>query len=270
MLSKNGSEMGPYQLHEVIGLITKREVELFDYIYDEDSSDWILLTEHTDVTNALKAQKPKAPPTKKTSENIAASPVASAPAPQVTPVVSNRSPHEVEWFIMKGESQFGPFAVRDLVRLMQEKTLFEFDFVWNASMQGWKRLAELPEFSKEKIQGLLGNPEAKEVFFKRQHERKPFTGRVIVHNRDDFWIAEGKEISEGGMGVFVKNSLIVPGQTLYFHVEGHDGKPGFNVQGEVVSKQFVGTTRSRNQKVEYGVRFIKETQKKPEQLQKAG
>lgn len=262
MLSKNGSEMGPYQLHEVINLITKREVELFDYVYDEGSSDWILLTEHADITKALKAQKPKAPPVKKAVEKKAAAPV--------IPIASNKSPHEVEWFIMKGESQFGPFGVCDLVRLMQEKTLFEFDFVWNASMSGWKRLAEIPQFSKEKIKDLLSNPESKEVFFKRQHERTPFKGRVIVHNRNEFWIAEGKEISEGGMGVFVKNSLIVPGQTLYFHVEGHDGKPGFNVQGEVVSKQFVENTRSRNQKVEYGVRFIKETQKKPEQLPKAG
>src|SRR5690606_34848204 len=147
--------------------------------------------------------------------------------------------HQVEWFVMKGQSQFGPFGAADLVRLMQEKTVFEFDFVWNASMKDWKRVAEIPDFSKEKIQSY------KSSFFKREHTRKPLEGRIIVHNGTDFWMAEGKEISNGGMGLFIKDTMITPGQVLQFHVPGSDGREAFNVKGEVVSKQFIGEARTR-------------------------
>jgi hypothetical protein len=39
MVSKNGSEMGPLNLGEVIALITDRKIELFDYIFDEAKGD---------------------------------------------------------------------------------------------------------------------------------------------------------------------------------------------------------------------------------------
>lgn len=252
-LSKNGSELGPYTLNEVIALITKREVELFDYIYDENGQDWILLTEHPDITQALKAQKPKSPP--KTVAEPAKAREPASPSPS--------SPHEVEWFIMKGESQFGPFSASDLLRLMQEKTLFEFDFVWNSSMKDWQRLAEIPEFSKENIQSLFKRPETKASFFQRQHERKPFNGKVIVHDHNQFWLAEGKEISEGGMGLFIKDALIVPGQVLNFHVKADGDRPPFNMKGEIVSKQFVGGARVRSERIEYGVKFLKTEKSAP-------
>lgn len=263
-LSKNGSELGPYSLSEVIALITKREVELFDYIYDEGAQDWILLTEHPDITKALKAQKPKGPPkvSKPESEKVESS-KEHKPIPAPSRSASPSSPHDVEWFILKGESQFGPFATSDLLRLMQEKTLFEFDFVWNSSMKDWQRLAEIPEFSKENIQALYKSPENKGSFFQRQHERKVFSGKVVVHDHNQYWLAEGKEISEGGMGLFIKDALIVPGQILNFHVKADGDRPAFNVKGEIVSKQFVGGARLRSERIEYGVKFLKAEKSAP-------
>lgn len=262
-LSKNGSEMGPYTLAEVVQMITKREVELFDYIFDETQNDWILLTEHADITQGLKANKPVAPkksappPVPETEKTVVATPAAP-----IAPVLSipKSSPHDVEWFVMKGQAQFGPFGTHELVRLMQEKSLFEFDFVWNASMKDWKRLAEIPQFSKESIQALAKTKEGKDAFFKRQHARNPYKGQVIVHDGNQFWIASGKEISDGGMGLFISNSMIVPGQVLTFHVKADKDRPAFNVKGEIVSKQFVQNARNRNHKVEYGVKFIREEQ----------
>jgi len=260
MLSKNGSEMGPFSLSEVLSLITKREVELFDYIFDEAAQDWILLTEHADVTTGLKANKPKSQPK-----------IVQAPTADATPASKKAAPvqngvHEVEWFVMKGESQFGPFQMKDLIQLMQEKSLYEFDFVWNASMADWKRLAEIPEFSKEKIKNLVAQSGTKEAFFKRSHARQPFESKVIVHNGKDYWVACGKEISDGGMGIFVKDAMIVPGQILHFHVKEQNGQPAFNVTGEVVSKQYMDKTR--HQKIEYGVKFLRE--EKSNELKRAG
>ncbi len=247
MLSKNGSELGPFHLNEVVAKITSREIELFDYIYDDSAQDWILLTEHPEITQALKAKKPKAPPKVQQREQT-----------QTPTATKTSSPHDIEWFVMKGESQFGPFSSGDLLRLMQEKTVFEFDFVWNASMKDWQRIAEIPDFTKEKIQSLAKNPEMKESFFERQHERTPLKSKIIVHNGNDYWLAEGKEISEGGMGLYIKDAMIVPGQVLSFHVKGDGNKPPFNIKGEIVSKQYKGDARHRNERIEYGVKFLKD------------
>ncbi|NCN95476.1 MAG: DUF4339 domain-containing protein [Bdellovibrionales bacterium] len=267
-LSKDGSELGPFSIEEVIAKITRREVELFDYIFDENQQDWILLTEHAEVTEGLKANKPKARPKVASAESP---PIQEETKPSTVSKSERRviSPHGVEWYVLKGESQFGPFDQEGMVRLMQEKTLFEFDFIWNSSMSDWKRLIEVPEFNKESIKSLLQNPKAKASFFDRQHSRAPFEGRVIVHDHKGHWLASGKEISEGGMGLYIADSLLVPGQVLNFHVKAQNGQTPFNVKGEIVSKQYIRGARGKKQKIEYGVKFIGERSSTKE-INKAG
>ena len=265
-LSKNGTELGPFNLEEVLQKITQREVELFDYVFDEQKNDWVLLTEHAEITQGLKANKPQGRPQKAVVEEVKTEQTqASEPAP----LKLQKDPHGVEWFVLKGQSQFGPFTQHEMVRLMQEKSLFEFDFIWNSSMKDWKRLVEVEEFSKENIQSLLKNKTTKDSFFSRQYERTPFEGRVIVHNQNEMWVASGKEISQGGMGLYIADSMIVPGQVLNFHVKGHGDQETFNVKGEVVSKQFLKGARGKGQKIEYGVKFLTDKLSHKE-LSKAG
>lgn len=250
IVSKEGKEIGPLTLSEVIAKITARELELFDYVYDETRKDWILLTEHQDITAALKAQKPKTPPT------VQKTVVASTPAPNTE---RTEKTHDVDWFVMKGQSQFGPFSKSDVIRMMQERAVYEFDFIWNASMKDWARLAEIPEFSPQAIADLYKSKSAKGSFLDRKHSRERFEGQILVHNNDEVWMADGKEISAGGLGLYISNSLIVPGQQIYLHVRGVDGREPFNVVGEVVSKKFIKGVSSRNNRVEYGVRFVEPT-----------
>lgn len=249
VVSKEGKEIGPLTLSDVISKITARELELFDYVYDENRKDWILLTEHQDITAALKAQKPKAPPAAAQKPE----PVSQASSPVV------EKTHSVEWFVMKGQSQFGPFSKGDIIRMMQERAVYEFDFIWNASMKDWARLAEVQEFSAQAITDLYKSKSEKGSFLDRKHARQKFEGKILVHNNDEVWVADGKEISAGGLGLYISNALIVPGQQVYLHVRGVDGREPFNVIGEVVSKKFSKDASSRNNRIEYGVRFVEPT-----------
>ena len=183
--------------------------------------------------------------------NISGPVRSAAPAPvAASPTPSN---YGNEWFVLKGEHRFGPFGYNEVVRMLQQKVVYPFDFVWHASLTDWKRLAEVAEFGAEHIRSLYEkNGKKTEIFVQRQHKRKKHASRVIIHDNLSLWKGESFEISKGGVGVSMKNALVVPGQQVFVHFSGSDGMPSFNAVCEVVSKKFVND----NSPVEYGLRFL--------------
>src|SRR5690606_38372739 len=98
-------------------------------------------------------------------------------------------------------------------------------------------------------------PEINEVFFRRRHRRVKYGGTILVHDNKSVWKGQGVEISAGGAGVIMENSMIVPGQTLYLHFKPGDGVPPFNAVCEVVSKRFVEGVKDKNAPIRYGLKF---------------
>jgi hypothetical protein len=133
-------------------------------------------------------------------------------------------------------------------------------------MEQWKRIAEIPDFTENNIKRLFdeGGKLKKEIFEQRQFKRHKFNGRVIIHDNMSLWGGEGIEISKGGVGVTMKNSMIVPGQQLTVHFSQHEGIPAFNAVCEVISKKFVND----NTPIEYGLRFVSLTQEVQDQFYK--
>jgi hypothetical protein len=163
-----------------------------------------------------------------------------------------------EWYVLKGENKFGPFAYMDLVKMLQEKKVFEFDYVWHAQLGSWTRMAELKEFQPQSIQNLQSAemPELSEVFFRRRHKRASFNASILVHDNKSVWKGEGIEISAGGAGLYMDNAMLVPGQTLFLHFKPGDGVPPFNATCEIVSKKFMKGIKDRKSPIKYGVKFI--------------
>jgi hypothetical protein len=154
---------------------------------------------------------------------------------------------------LKGEHRFGPFGFNEVVRMLQQKVVFPFDFVWHAGLGDWRRLAEVPDFQADRIKTLFEKSGKKsEVFVARKHKRKKFNSRVIIHDNLSLWKGESFEISKGGVGVTMNNALVVPGQQVFVHFSGHEDLPAFNAVCEVVSKKFV----TDDSPVEYGLRFL--------------
>lgn len=154
-----------------------------------------------------------------------------------------------QWFVLKGESRFGPYGFEEMVRMLQDKSVFEFDFAWCAKMENWKRIAEIGDFSTENIRHF------EHLFFKRAHKRKKFEGSILVHDNQQLWKGQGVEISDGGVGLIMNNAMILPGQTLFLHFKSLENMPSFNAVCEVVSKKFMGTVRARDASVKYGMKF---------------
>ncbi len=256
--STNGESLGPWTIEEIAERLAKTEIAVTDFVYDEKREDWIPLVECEALKEHLRRSKPKAPPKPKTVE-------AQAPAPtpevreqrEVQPMaMATRGPNG-EWFVQKGVNRYGPFSYLSLIRALQEKSVYEFDFVWTEGMDSWMRLAEHEAFHPEKIRELTTDKTAAaSIFTQRAHPRLRFDSEVIVHDDKSAWIGRAFEGSVGGSGLVIENAALYPGQTIRLHFAPADGLPAFNVLAEIVNKKYVKTVRGASSPVQYAVRFL--------------
>jgi hypothetical protein len=165
-----------------------------------------------------------------------------------------------EFYILKWDNKYGPFSYLEVIKMLQSKSVFEFDYIWKPGQENWMRIADMQEFEPSKIHALFEkseDPEIKNIFFRRRHERVNFNGSIIIHDNEKVWKGEAIEISEGGAGIVIHNAMINPGEKIYLHFKPGDAVPPFNAICEVVSKKFSKDLEDRNSPVKYGVKFLK-------------
>ncbi len=267
-ISHQGKESGPHLVSEIVSKIRSGEITLEDYAFVESKEDWIPLFNVPEIEREIPKEKPQNKPKLSSVFNHDSHTTAKAEHPQEGGSSDVRAPHETapskegvkseEWFILKGENRFGPFIYFDLVRMLQEKALWEYDYVWHSGLSSWTRIAELNEFRVEQIRKIRdsGSREAAEIFFRRRHARVKYGGSIIVHDNQRIWKGESLEIGEGGAGIIMANSMITPGQTIYLHFKPGQGAPPFNAICEVVSKQYTKETKNAKTPLRYGLRFL--------------
>jgi len=248
-VSHEGVQKGPYSLDEVVVMLKNMELSVLDYIYDDKKEDWVLLMDHPELSKKVHSSKPKAAPAvEKAQDNKEV---------HAQDQAINTYQNNAEWFVLKGANKFGPFPYMEVVKMLQEKVVYEFDFVWKQGFDAWKRIAQIPDFHYDHIKKLKETlmPEIKEVFFRRKHPRVDYQGIVLVHDNKNVWKGFGEEISVGGAGVVMDNALLIPGQDLYLHFKSQGPVMPFNAICEIVSKRFIEGVRERNASIRYGLRF---------------
>lgn len=263
-ISKDGQDLGPWSLDQLVEHLASFTVAPTDYVFDEAKQDWVLIMEFAPVNERLKGKKPKAPP--KVAAHQPASDVATAygtnaasakgaPHPEAS---SASTVGSVEWFVLKWDNRYGPFSYDEVLKMLQEKNIFEFDYIWRNGFDGWLRIAEIGEFSPDHIRGLSKNSgkASEDVFYRRRHQRAKHNASIVVHDGQNVWKGTSLEISEGGAGLVMHNSLILPGQKVYLHFKPGDNVPPFNALCEIVSKQYVKGVKSKDTAIGYGVKFL--------------
>lgn len=249
-VSSNDNQLGPFTIEEIGAKLQEGSLSPTDYLFLESVEDWVLLMEYQGLTDFLKPKKPSKPkmkPELNTQEQT-----------KEDSETDNMALKKEEWYVLKGSDRFGPFSYREIIRMLQEKQVYEFDYVWKSPMETWARVAELACFSQDEIGKLSGSedPNLKQLFFRRRHARKKHGASLIIHDNQKVWKGESLEISEGGAGIQMHNSMLLPGQKVFVHFKPSDGLPSFNVMCEVVNKKFVTGVRTSNSAVTYGVRFL--------------
>lgn len=243
-VSLNGSHVGPYSAETIVQKIEGGEHAWTDYVYCEAKADWVVVMDHPVFADKFQASSSKPAPAAKTAS-------ASATSNQ------DEKFKEKAWYILKEGNNYGPFSKLELIQMLQEKTMFEYDYVWHSKLNAWKRVAEVEEFSADIIRSMKdsGLSDISEVFFRRRHARASYGCSLIVHNNKTVFKGRSMEISSGGAGILIDNPNLQPGQNLFLHFQPGDGVPPFNAVCTVVSKQMVKDTKSALDSVKYGVKF---------------
>lgn len=246
-LSFDGSHIGPYSIDAIIKRIDAKQSQWTDYVYDEALGEWVMLLEHPEFAGKNLPETVASFPKERTLEGRL---------------------KDKEWYVLKEGNNYGPFSKLELVQMLQERNLYEYDYVWSQGMTSWKRVAEQEDFSTSHIRDLKesGQADVSEIFFRRRHARAHYGASLIVHNNKSVFKGKTIEISAGGAGVMIENPDLQPGQTLFLHFQPGDGVPPFNAVCQIVSKQFVKEPAA-SPKVRYGVKFTSISQYVRESIQ---
>ncbi|MEZ0390636.1 MAG: PilZ domain-containing protein [Pseudobdellovibrionaceae bacterium] len=230
VIHHRGQQKGPLEIDEVLKCIEKKEVEWTDYVYDENKKDWILLLDHPTFHDYFRRWKQ---PTQKSQ----------APRPN----------EGAEWYVLRDDNKYGPFSFVEMVKMLQEKKLFEFDYAWNRTkMNSWYRISEIDDFQPEKIKALKDQDPGNmtDVFYRRRHARARYGASILLHNNKEVWRGMSLEVSAGGAGLVIESDEIQVGQSLFLHFKAGDGVPPFNAVCTIVSKTPIKGLEHR-----YGIKF---------------
>lgn len=267
-VSKNGQTLGPWTVEEIAQKLASGEIAITDFAWDDSSTQWVSLLEFAELKTHLQSRKPAAPPkptakapvTSVASTDVKTQEVKTSAKPTV--VGSSMSEDEaIQWYVTRGQQKFGPFNYFGVVKALQDKSIFEFDYIWKEGMESWVRLAEHEKFNAEAIRGLLSTLEEKkahgDVFAQRRHARLAIENDVLINDNQSVSPGRMVEGSVGGTGLIIKNSTLIPGQLIHVHFSSLDGLPAFNAIGEIVSKKYTRSARDSRAPIHYGVRFVK-------------
>lgn len=232
-----GEQKGPISLQEIASKLRAKELEMNDYLYDEQASDWTVLTMYPALSDLISDVKAEAKPAQPTQKH------------EHTPD---------EWFALKGSLRFGPFAFTELIRLLQEKSMHDSDFVWHQGLKEWKKVCDLPDFTADQIRRLKesGQVGLDEVFFRRRFARMPHDGSILMHNNQKVFRGRSLEISAGGAGITLESNSLEVGHQVFLHFKPAMDLPPFNAVCEVVSRRPVNSA-DKTAPMHYGVKFLK-------------
>lgn len=244
-LAKQGQQVGPYTVNEILEKLEATEHAWNDYIYEDSKEDWVLLLDHPLFAS-------------KYHEGWARQPLAQK---------SEHPYHEKKWLVLKDDKKFGPFSYLEVVQMLQEKTLMDQDCLSTTLFPGWRKVKEHEEFATSKVKQLLaeGDRHVQEVFNRRRYPRAEFEGTLIVHDNKTVFRGQSFQISAGGAGLFIPSQALQPGQTLLLHFHPSIDVPAFNAVASVVSK-FNPFKDQETTPHRYGVKFTSISQNIKEQI----
>lgn len=235
-ISRQGYQEGPHSLELIEDKIKSGYLGPKDYIYDSKSGEWIWLAQF-----------------KLTREHFENS--------DITDPIDTLIP-DSNWYLLKDQSQLGPYYYQELITMLLEKKAFEFDYVWSPGMEAWQRVSECTHFEESKLKSVLKNHKdaSLPVHFRRKAARVDHAASLVFHNNKKLWNAKTFELSSSGASVQIDRQSFSKGELLLLHYRPSKKVPAFNVQCEVVSCQKVPADlnpRAGGDVYRLGLRFVK-------------
>lgn len=241
-ISYGKENLGPFTIEEIIEKIRSDAISPTGYLYDEGLAKWIPFLE----SDILKSQL-----SEKGFQKLLKTSYKTTSHKTENSIQKDSS--DDEWYVLRGTRKYGPYKYLKIFKMLQEKKVYEFDFVWKPGLSGWMRIAELECFQSEKLKKLNSSSN---IFFRRRHFRFSYYTSIIVHNNKSVWRGESFEVSEGGAGIVMYNSTLQSGEKLHIHFRPDGNTPSFNALCEIVNKKYKKDVVKKDEPTKYGVKFI--------------
>lgn len=162
-----------------------------------------------------------------------------------------------EWYVLKGETQYGPYTYEEMIRMMQSSLVFGFDYTWSPHLEAWTPLSDLEEFSAARLAQLAEKNASQNVFNRREHERVYCKLPVYVNDQQTLWEGQVENLSEGGALILMKNPVLLPGHIVHLHFRSrHSKDTAFNCTAQILSKRLVKSRIQHDTGIHYAVKFI--------------
>jgi len=236
-VTQSGKTVGPWDLDKIYSELKSGSLKLSDYIFHPELHEWQVILISPLIEDVYKNVE-----IRKKSERLEEE------------SSSFKNWEQLEWYIFKNNKQQGPFSYFEVIKLLQSKSLFDYDYVWTPTLSTWSKVFEIPAFASDQIKKLseLNEPQIQSVFFRRQFPRIHFETSVFVHNSRKLWRAKTDEISAGGCSVTLAKTELELGDKVIIHFprQPNDQLPTFNVLCSIVSKRLIGADQHK-----LGVKF---------------
>ena len=143
-VSHLGQHMGPWTLEEIAHRMSQLQLIATDFLYDDVALDWIELNKHEGLLELISKEfRPKTAPSKASVQKPQAKAnEAEVPVAQMVESRSEENPSVQEsWYVQKESHRFGPLSSIGVVKALQEKSVYDFEFIWKEGMSEWIRIA---------------------------------------------------------------------------------------------------------------------------------
>lgn len=163
-----------------------------------------------------------------------------------------------QWYILSGENQKGPYDYKQMIELMQTGELFDYHYIWSPGMEGWTMLAEVPDFSRDRLALLIQtHGQGSEGFYRREHERVSVNLPFFAHNNESFFQGTCTNLSRNGALVTLNSPFVLPAQELTIHFSKSETLTDpFKIKALVIRKHASKQVLHIKAGLQYAIRFI--------------
>lgn len=161
------------------------------------------------------------------------------------------------WYVLMGDQKYGPYEYKTMIEMLQSHQLMDYNYAWASHMASWTQIHQIEEFSKDRFQLLLKEEtELQTAFIPRQNKRVEVTAPILGHNNVRFFDGQVVSVSEAGALCLINSPLVQVGDKLKLHIKsGTNSSASFNVEAEVVRKNFSKNRLNSKSGLYYAVRF---------------
>jgi hypothetical protein len=129
-------------------------------------------------------------------------------------------------------------------------------------------MADIPEFSKERLALLAEKNKDSKHFSRREHERVTVKLPVYVNDQMTMWEGVVENLSEGGALVIMKNPVLLPGNIVNLHFRSlAEGDKAFNCTAQILNKRLVKTRIQHDTGIHYAIKFISKSNEADGQIE---